>query len=151
MIALIRDLNTRGLLDASLVLPGSVFERTPVAQGDGRTHHPYDFTLWLAGGGSKGWYVLRHYRGTGLFCHREQGQQVRFHVTIFHWLGFDHEQLTYHHAGRDFRLTDVHGTVVDELTAWPMASALNRAVIFQGHAATLDGQGFLGLEARQAF
>ena len=76
---------------------------------------------------------------------------MRFHVTIFHWLGFDHEQLTYHHAGRDFRLTDVHGTVVDELTAWPMASALNRAVIFQGHAATLDGQGFLGLQARQAF
>ncbi len=113
---LLRDLQVRGLLDETLVIWGGEFGRTPTAQGaDGRDHHPYGFTMWLAGGGVRG--GLAHGATDEFGC---DAVEARVHVhdlhaTILHLLGLDHEKLTYRYSGRDFRLTDVYGTVVKDI------------------------------------
>ena len=116
--AFLTDLKQRGLFDSTLVLWGGEFGRTPVAelpQLNGRDHNHYGFTCWLAGGGIKGGTV---YGGTDEFGFRavEKPMHVHdLHATMLHLLGFDHTRLTYRYAGRDFRLTDVHGKVCTEL------------------------------------
>ncbi|MCH2061212.1 MAG: DUF1501 domain-containing protein [Verrucomicrobiales bacterium] len=116
--ALITDLKQRGLLEDTLVLWGSEFGRTPTAQGnDGRDHNPHGFTMFMAGGGTRPGI---QYGSTDDYGYYAQDQPVHFHdlhATILHLLGIDHEQLTYRYAGRDFRLTDVHGHVVNGIIA----------------------------------
>jgi hypothetical protein len=116
--ALIRDLKRRGLLGQTLIVWGGEFGRTPVSEnGDGRDHNPYGFTMWLAGGGIKGGLA---YGSTDEFGFQAVENRVSIHdvhATILHLLGLDHERLTYRYAGRDFRLTDVHGQVVKEILA----------------------------------
>jgi hypothetical protein len=111
--ALLQDLKSRGLLSDTLVIWGGEFGRTPAAQGkDGRDHHPYGFTMWLAGGGVKGGVA---YGATDEFGWDAVVDRVHvhdLHATVLHLLGLDHEKLTYHYGGRDYRLTDVHGKVV---------------------------------------
>ena len=114
--ALLRDLKQRGLLDSTLVVFGTEFGRTPVSQnGDGRDHNPYGFTLWLAGGGVKGGTVYGATDEFGYFAVENKVSMYDFHATLLHLLGIDHEKLTYRHAGRDFRLTDVFGQVVHDI------------------------------------
>jgi len=116
--AFLKDLKQRGLLETTLVQWGGEFGRTPVAELpalNGRDHNHYGFTCWLAGGGVRGGYV---HGATDEFGFRAVEQPVHvhdLHATMLHLLGFDHEKLTYRYAGRDFRLTDVHGRVVPEL------------------------------------
>jgi len=116
--ALIRDLKQRGLLDETLVVWGGEFGRTPVSEsGDGRDHNPYGFTMWMAGGGVRGGVS---YGATDEFGFQAVEKRVSIHdlhATILNQLGLDHERLTYRYAGRDFRLTDVHGNVLTELLA----------------------------------
>ncbi|MGC1272563.1 MAG: DUF1501 domain-containing protein [Planctomycetaceae bacterium] len=122
--ALVTDLKRRGLLDETLVIWGGEFGRTPMVETNpalgrslGRDHHPQAFTIWMAGGGIKA--GLTH-GSTDDFGFHITSDKVHVHdlqATILHCLGFDHERLTFHHAGRDFRLTDVHGNVVKELLA----------------------------------
>ena len=122
--ALVQDLKQRGLLDDTLVIWGGEFGRTPMVESNptlnrskGRDHHPQAFSLWMAGGGVKG--------GTTLGATDELGfhitdRPVHIHdlqATILQLLGLDHERLTFHHGGRDYRLTDVHGKVVVEILA----------------------------------
>ena len=111
--ALIADLKQRGLLDETLVVWGGEFGRTPVSEsGDGRDHNPYGFTMWLAGGGVQGGIA---YGATDEFGFKSVENRVSvhdLHATILHQMGLNHEKLTYRYAGRDFRLTDVHGEVV---------------------------------------
>jgi len=115
---LLEDLARRGLLEDTLVLWGAEFGRSPTAEnGDGRNHHPQGFTMWMAGGGVKGGLM---YGATDEFGYRPVENPVHMHdlhATLLWALGLDHEQLTYRWAGRDFRLTDVHGTVVHEILA----------------------------------
>jgi hypothetical protein len=114
---LLTDLARRGLLDDTLVIWGGEFGRSPTAQGDGRDHNHKGFTLWMAGGGVR--------PGIAHGATDEYGQEVvsgrmhihDWHATLLHLLGLDHERLTYPYAGRDFRLTDVHGTVHREILA----------------------------------
>ncbi|MEO5804277.1 MAG: DUF1501 domain-containing protein [Verrucomicrobiota bacterium] len=110
---LLKDLKSRGLLDDTLVVWTTEFGRTPQADGNkGRSHHPAAFSSWLAGGGVKGGIV---YGKTDEIANQVIENPVHvhdFHATILHLLGFDHEKLTFRHAGRDFRLTDVSGNVV---------------------------------------
>jgi hypothetical protein len=105
-------------LSDTLVIWGGEFGRTPAAQGkDGRDHHPYGFTMWLAGGGVKGGIA---YGATDEFGWDAVVDRVHIHdlhATILHLLGLDHERLTYHYGGRDYRLTDVHGNVVRGILA----------------------------------
>lgn len=118
--AFLADLKRVGLLDETLVLWGGEFGRTPVAELpalNGRDHNHYGFTCWLAGGGVKGGTV---YGATDEFGFKavEKPMHVHdLHATMLHLLGFDHEKLTYRYAGRDFRLTDVHGVVVKDILA----------------------------------
>jgi hypothetical protein len=125
--ALLKDLKQRGLLDETLVICGGEFGRTPTVelpkqgsnQGkiNGRDHNHYGFTVWLAGGGVKGGYV---HGATDEFGFKAVEKPVHvhdLHATILKLMGFDHERFTYRYAGRDFRLTDVHGHVVQELIA----------------------------------
>jgi hypothetical protein len=116
--ALLQDLKSRGLLSDTLVIWGGEFGRTPAAQGkDGRDHHPYGFTMWLAGGGVKGGMA---YGATDEFGWDAVVDRVHIHdlhATILHLLGLDHERLTYHYGGRDYRLTDVHGNVIHGILA----------------------------------
>jgi len=115
---LLADLKQRGLLKDTLVLWGGEFGRTPVTQGkDGRDHNPQGFTMWLAGGGVKGGYVHGATDEFGYHAVRDKVHMHDLHATILHLLGLDHERLTFKHAGRDFRLTDVYGRVVKELFA----------------------------------
>ena len=113
--ALIRDLRVRGLLDSTLVVCSSEFGRTPFAQGkDGRDHNPQAFSMWMAGGGVKGGVVIG---STDDFGYRVVEKKFRIHdlhATMLHLLGIDHEKLTYRFSGRDMRLTDVHGHVIQE-------------------------------------
>jgi hypothetical protein len=115
---LLRDLKSRGLLEDTLVLWGGEFGRTPTAQGsDGRDHNPEAFTMWLAGGGVK---AGLSYGATDDYSYYSVVDKVHFHdlhATILHLLGLDHKRLTYRYAGRDFRLTDVHGNVVQGILA----------------------------------
>jgi len=125
--ALLGDLEHRGLLDETLVIWGGEFGRTPTVELpkkganagkiNGRDHNHWGFTVWLAGGGVRGGTV---YGSTDEFGFQAEENPVHVYdlqATILHLLGFDHERLTYRHAGRDFRLTDVHGKVVHELIA----------------------------------
>ncbi len=121
--ALLTDLKQRGLFDETLVICGGEFGRTPAVElvngkpGGGRDHNHWGFTVWLAGGGVKGGTV---YGATDEFGYRAVENLVHvhdLHATILHLLGFDHTKLTYRHAGREFRLTDVHGRVVREILA----------------------------------
>lgn len=113
---LLTDLKTRGLLEDTLVVCGGEFGRTPCAQGtDGRDHNPHAFTFWLAGGGVKRGL---QYGATDDYGYYAQENKVHFHdlhATMLHLLGLDHKRLTYRYAGRDFRLTDVHGNVVTDI------------------------------------
>ncbi len=116
--ALLQDLKARGLLEETLVIWGGEFGRTPSAEGaDGRDHHPYGFTMWLAGGGVRGGLA---YGATDEFGWDAVEKPVHvhdLHATILHLLGLDHEKLTYRHIGRDYRLTDVYGNVVKDILA----------------------------------
>lgn len=110
--ALLTDLKSRGLLDDTLVVWGGEFGRTPTAQGrDGRDHNPEGFTMWFAGGGVKGGFRYGSTDEYGYFAAENKMHIHDVHATILHLLGIDHQRLTYRHAGRDFRLTDVHGEV----------------------------------------
>ena len=122
--ALVTDLKQRGLLDETLVIWGGEFGRTPMVENNpalgrslGRDHHPQAYSMWLAGGGMKRGFS---YGVTDDLGFHVVDQPVHVHdlqATILHQLGFDHERLTYKHAGREFRLTDVHGHVVGDLLA----------------------------------
>lgn len=117
---LLKDLKTRGLLDDTLVLWGGEFGRTPTCQGsgqDGRDHNPEGFTMWMAGAGLKTGIQYGATDEYGYYAVENKVHLHDLHATILHLLGLDHEQLTYRHAGRDFRLTDVAGNVVHDLFA----------------------------------
>ena len=116
---LLKDLKQRGLLDDTLVVFGTEFGRTPAAQGgtDGRDHHPHAFSMWLAGGGVKGGVTHGVTDDFGYYVAENRVTIPDFHATILHLLGLDHTKLTFRHAGRDFRLTDVHGEVVKAILA----------------------------------
>jgi len=115
---LIQDLRQRGLLDDTLVLWGTEFGRTPVAEGDdGRDHNPYGFTMWLAGGGVRGGMAYGATDEFGYFAVENRVSMYDLHATLLYLLGIDHTRLTYRYNGRDFRLTDVHGRVVREILA----------------------------------
>jgi uncharacterized protein (DUF1501 family) len=115
---LIHDLKQRGMLDDTLVLWGTEFGRTPVAEGqDGRDHNPYGFTMWIAGGGVKGGMAYGATDEFGYFAVENRVSMYDLHATLLHLLGIDHKRLTYRYSGRDFRLTDVHGNVVSEILA----------------------------------
>jgi hypothetical protein len=110
---LLRDLKARGLLQDTLVIWGGEFGRTPTAEGtDGREHHPFGFTMWLAGGGIKGGMVHGATDDFGWHAVQDKVHVHDLHATILHLMGINHEKLTYRHAGRDYRLTDVAGNVV---------------------------------------
>jgi hypothetical protein len=121
---LVQDLAQRGLLEDTLVIWGGEFGRTSFLQGDladvknwGRDHHPRCFTIWLAGGGAKAGVT---YGATDEYGYNVLEDPVHVHdfqATVLHLLGLDHTRLTFRFQGRDFRLTDVHGTVVDGLLA----------------------------------
>jgi hypothetical protein len=115
---LLKDLKSRGLLEETLVVWGGEFGRTPTLQGtDGRDHHPHAFTMWMAGGGVKGGTSYGVTDDYGFYCVDQKVHVHDLHATILALLGIDHEQLTYRHAGRDFRLTDVSGRIVREIMA----------------------------------
>ncbi|NBW96168.1 MAG: DUF1501 domain-containing protein [Planctomycetia bacterium] len=116
--ALVRDLRSRGLLDSTLVVWSGEFGRTPFAQGkDGRDHNPQGFSLWLAGGGVKGGTIVGATDDYGYRVIEKKFMIHDLHATILHLLGIDHRRLTYRFSGRDMRLTDVHGHVIDDVLA----------------------------------
>jgi hypothetical protein len=117
--ALLADLKARGLLEDTLVLWGGEFGRTPVVQGgdDGRDHNPQGYTMWLAGGGVKAGMQFGNTDDYGYYAVENKVHLHDLHATILHLLGLDHKRLTFRYAGRDFRLTDVHGNVVREILA----------------------------------
>ncbi len=123
---LIKDLKSRGLLDSTLVVWGGEFGRTPTAQMDlnpkkmdlstvGRDHNPFGFTMWMAGGGVKGGVVYGSTDEYGYFAIENKVHVHDLHATMLHLLGLDHEKLTFRFSGRDMRLTDVHGNVIQDL------------------------------------
>ena len=121
--ALVQDLKERGLLDDTLVIWGGEFGRTVYCQGKlsetnyGRDHHPRCFTMWMAGGGIKA--GLTHGR-TDDYCYNVVEDPVHVYdlqATALHCLGIDHKKLTFKYQGRHFRLTDVHGSIIDNLLA----------------------------------
>ncbi len=117
---LLQDLKSRGLLDDTLVLWGGEFGRTPTCQGaghDGRDHNPEGFTMWLAGGGVRGGLRYGATDDYGYYAIEDKVHIHDLHATILHLLGLDHTRLTYRHAGRDFRLTDVAGHVINGIIA----------------------------------
>jgi hypothetical protein len=116
---LLADLDARGLLKETLVVWGGEFGRLPIVQkgSGGRDHNPHAFTVWMAGGGVKGGV---HYGATddiGFKAVEDRVSVNDLHATVLHLLGLDHKRLTYRYNGRDFRLTDVAGTVVDKVIA----------------------------------
>ncbi len=117
--ALVKDLKQRGLLDETLIIWGGEFGRTPMVQGgnDGRDHHPNAFTMWLAGGGIKPGLTLGETDEFGFNAVKDRVHVHDLHATLLHLLGFDHTRLTFRFQGRDFRLTDVHGEIVEKLLA----------------------------------
>jgi hypothetical protein len=117
--ALIKDLKRRGLLDETLVIWGGEFGRTPMSQGgtDGRDHHPNAFTMWMAGGGIKAGARIGETDELGFQVAKDKVHVHDLHATMLKLLGFDHTRLTYKYQGRNFRLTDVAGQVVDGLIA----------------------------------
>jgi len=116
--ALLIDLKSRGLLEDTLVLWGGEFGRTPTAEGkNGREHHPFGFSMWMAGGGIRGGMTYGATDEFGWHSVQDKVHVHDLHATILHQMGFDHERLTYRFGGRDYRLTDVHGRVVKEILA----------------------------------
>jgi hypothetical protein len=116
--ALICDLKRRGLFDDTLIVWAGEFGRTPHSAGrDGRDHHPEGFTVWLAGGGAKGGTVYGATDELGMYAVENICTFHDLHATILHLLGIDHERLTFRSGGRDYRLTDVHGRVIDAVVA----------------------------------
>jgi hypothetical protein len=117
--ALVKDLKQRGLLADTLVIWGGEFGRTPMMQGgtDGRDHHNRSFSMWLAGGGLKAGYVHGETDELGFNVVVDPVHVHDLNATLLHLLGFDHTRLTFRFQGRDYRLTDVHGTVVQGLLA----------------------------------
>ena len=116
---LLSDLKARGLLDTTLVVWSGEFGRTPTAQGgrNGRDHNPWGFTMWLAGGGVKPGFSYGATDDFGFYAERDKMHIHDVHATLLALLGMDHEQLIFRHAGRDFRLTDVFGTVAKSIFA----------------------------------
>jgi hypothetical protein len=115
---LLQDLKARGLLKDTLVLWGGEFGRTPTAQGnDGRDHNPHGFTMWMAGAGVKPGFVYGATDDYGYYATEDKMHIHDLHATLLHLLGLDHTRLTYRYAGRDFRLTDVHGEVATKILA----------------------------------
>lgn len=115
---LLADMAARGLLEETLVIWGGEFGRTPTAQGsDGRDHNPHAFTMWLAGGGTRPGFSYGSTDDYGFYTESDAVDVHDFHATLLAILGIDHERLTFRHAGRDFRLTDVHGKVVRDILA----------------------------------
>ena len=115
---LIKDLKSRGLFDSTLVIWGGEFGRMPMSEGqNGRDHNPHGFSMWLAGGGVKGGQAIGATDAVGLRAAEEKAHVHDIHATILHLLGFDHERLTYRHNGRDERLTDVAGEVIEKVLA----------------------------------
>ncbi len=122
--ALLGDLKQRGLLDSTLVVWGTEFGRTPLAENragltpnTGRDHHPFAFSTWMAGGGVKGGQVIGATDDIGWNITEDPVHMNDFHATLLHLFGMNHEKLTYRFQGRDFRLTDVAGNVVQKLVA----------------------------------
>jgi uncharacterized protein (DUF1501 family) len=116
--ALIRDLRDRGLLDSTLVVWSGEFGRTPFAQGkDGRDHNPQGFSMWLAGGGVRGGITVGATDDFGYRVVEKRFMIHDLHATILHLLGIDHTKLTYRFSGRDMRLTDVYGRLIDDVLA----------------------------------
>ena len=116
--SLLTDLKQRGLLDDTLIIWGGEFGRTPTSEnGNGRDHNHHGFSMWLAGGGVRGGMTWGETDEFGFKAVQDRMHVHDVHATILHLLGLDHERLTYHQAGRDFRLTDVHGNVVRQILA----------------------------------
>ena len=122
--ALVKDLKARGLLSKTLVIWGGEFGRTPMVESNpalgrkqGRDHHPQAFTMWMAGGGVKPGQTIGATDDLGFHVAQDPVHVHDVQATILHLLGFDHERLTYRHAGRDFRLTDVFGHVVKRVVS----------------------------------
>ena len=117
--ALVADLKERGLLDDTIVVWGGEFGRTPMVQGgnDGRDHHNRGFSMWLAGGGIRPGHVHGRTDDFGFNVVADPVHVHDLHATLLHLLGFDHTRLTHRFQGRDYRLTDVHGTVVRGILA----------------------------------
>ena len=124
--ALLRDLESRGLLDDTLVLCGSEFGRTPSRElfdgqmgrsDDGRDHNPHGFTMWMCGAGTKPGYHHGTTDDYGYYAVKDPVSIHDLHATILHLMGIDHKRLTFHHSGRDYRLTDVYGEVVKAILA----------------------------------
>ena len=116
--ALIKDLKQQGMLDDTIILWATEFGRTPTKEGkNGRGHHRDCFSVWLAGGGFKGGHVYGATDEVGKYTVENPVEVHDLHATVLNQLGMDHERLTFRHAGRDFRLTDVHGHVLHDLIA----------------------------------
>jgi uncharacterized protein (DUF1501 family) len=122
--ALVKDLKARGLLDDTLVVWGGEFGRTPMIESNaalgrsaGRDHHPQAFTVWMAGGGVKSGVTIGRTDDLGFHIAEDPVHVHDLQATILHLLGMDHKKLTYHFQGRDFRLTDVFGNVVQKMLA----------------------------------
>jgi uncharacterized protein (DUF1501 family) len=125
--ALLSDLKQRGMLDDTLVIWGGEFGRTPTVELptpganagkiNGRDHNHHGFSMWLAGGGVKGGTIVGNTDEFGFAAQDNKVHVHDLHATMLQLLGFDHEKLTYRYAGRDFRLTDVHGRVVEDIIA----------------------------------
>jgi uncharacterized protein (DUF1501 family) len=106
------------LLDETLVIWGGEFGRSPTAESkDGREHHPFGFTMWMAGGGVKPGIVHGATDEFGWHAVQDKVHVHDLHATILHLMGLDHTKLTYRFGGRDYRLTDVYGNVVDKIIA----------------------------------
>ena len=115
---LLTDLKSRGLLDETLVVWAGEFGRTPFAQGsDGRDHNEFGFSVWMAGGGVRGGFTYGETDDWGYKATVNKAEMHDLHATILHFLGLDHEKLTYRFGGRDIRLTDVYGNVLRETLA----------------------------------
>ena len=117
--ALVQDLKQRGMLEDTLVVWGGEFGRTPMSQGSGkgygRDHHPHGFSMWMAGGGIRAGHVHGSTDDFGYFALEDRVHVHDINATILHCLGINHESLTFHHQGRDFKLTDEFGKVVDNI------------------------------------
>jgi uncharacterized protein (DUF1501 family) len=121
--ALLKDLKQRGLLENTLLIWGGEFGRTPLVENrkpdqkdsQGRDHHRLAFSMWIAGGGIKGGQVVGKTDELGINVVEDKVDVHDLHATLMHCLGLDHKRLTFRHQGRDFRLTDVAGEVVQKL------------------------------------